>query len=117
MNSLDVILVVILLAYAVSGYVQGFVTNLVATIGLLAGGLLAIAVVPHVLDHDRPTLTSSLLALGIVIGAAALGQATGTYVGNDLPDDLGELECSAAVSVDGTVTEQQGDCEGLQTAP
>ncbi len=88
MNSLDVILVVVLLAYAVSGYVQGFVTNLVATIGLLAGGLLAIAVVPHVLDHDQPTLTSSLLALGIVIGAAAFGQATGTYVGNDLRGGL-----------------------------
>lgn len=84
MNSLDIILVVILVAYAVSGYVQGFVVNLVATVGLLAGGLLAIAVVPRLLSDGTPTLSSSLLALGIVVAAAAIGQAVGTYVGTDL---------------------------------
>ena len=66
MNSLDVILILILFAYAVSGYVQGFVVNLVATVGLLAGGMLAIAIVPLVLSGGQPTLSSSLLALGMV---------------------------------------------------
>lgn len=88
MNSLDVIILVVLLAYAVSGVVQGFVVNLVATLGLLAAGLLAVALVPQVLDGRTPTLGSSLLALGIVIGAAAVGQAIGTYVGNDLRSGL-----------------------------
>lgn len=88
MNSLDIILVLILFAYAVSGYVQGFVVNLVATIGLLAGGLLAIAVVPRLLSGGQPTLSSSLLALALVVGAAAIGQAVGTYVGTDLRSGL-----------------------------
>ena len=88
MSSLDVVIVVILLAYAVSGYVQGFVVNLVATIGLVAGGLLAMALVPRLLQRDEPTITTSLLALGIVIGAAAVGQAIGTYVGTDLRGGL-----------------------------
>lgn len=88
MNSLDVILLLILFAYAISGYVQGFVVNLVATIGLLAGGLLAIAIVPRLLSGGRPTLTTSLLALALVIGAAAIGQAVGTYVGTDLRSGL-----------------------------
>ena len=88
MNSLDVILVLIVLAYAVSGYVQGFVINLVATVGLLAGGLLAIAIVPRLLNDGTPTLSSSLLALGMVISAAAIGQAVGTYVGTDLRSGL-----------------------------
>ena len=46
MNTLDVLVILVLVAYAISGYVQGFVTNLVATIGLLAGGLLAISLIP-----------------------------------------------------------------------
>ncbi len=84
MNSLDLVLLFILFAYAVSGYVQGFVVNLVATIGLLAGGLLAIAIVPRVLQGGAPNLSSSLVALALVVGAAAIGQAVGTYVGTDL---------------------------------
>jgi hypothetical protein len=88
MNSLDLILIVILLAYAVSGYVQGFVVNLIATIGLLVGGLLALAIVPKFLSGNTATLSSSLLALGLVVGAAAVGQGIGTYVGTDLRNGL-----------------------------
>ncbi|GAA3518983.1 MarP family serine protease [Aeromicrobium panaciterrae] len=88
MNSLDVLIIVVLLAYAVSGYFQGFIVNLTATIGLLVGGLLAVALVPKVLGGRTPTLTTSLIALGAVIGAAAIGQAIGTYVGSDLRDGM-----------------------------
>lgn len=88
MNSLDVILVLVLLAYAVSGYVQGFVVNLIATVGLLVGGLLALAIVPKFLSGNTATLSSSLLALGLVVGAAAIGQGLGTYVGTDLRNGL-----------------------------
>lgn len=88
MNSLDVLIVVVLLAYAISGYFQGFVVNLIATVGLLFGGLLAVALVPKILGGRTPTLSTSLLALGAVIGAAAIGQAIGTYVGSDLRDGL-----------------------------
>lgn len=88
MNSLDVVLVVIVLAYAVSGYVQGFVVNLIATTGLLVGGLIAIAVVPRVMEDTTQNLGSSLLALGLVIAAAAIGQAIGTFVGSELRTGL-----------------------------
>ena len=88
MNSLDLIILVILVAYAVSGFFQGFVVNLVATLGLLLGGLVALAVVPMLLSGDRPTLSSSLLALGLVIGAGAVGQAIGTLVGSGLRQGL-----------------------------
>jgi S1-C subfamily serine protease len=88
MNSLDLIIVVVLVAYAVSGYFQGLVVNLIATIGLLAGGLLALALVPQLLSDDSPTLSSSLLALGLVIGAGAVGQAIGTLIGSGLRGGL-----------------------------
>ncbi|MCL3817368.1 MarP family serine protease [Aeromicrobium wangtongii] len=88
MNSLDVILLVVLVAYAISGYIQGFLVNLVATLGLLAGGLLALAIVPQVLSGDMPTLSRSLLALGLVIGAGGIGQAIGTLIGVGLRNRL-----------------------------
>ena len=88
MNSLDLVLIVIVVAYAISGYVQGFVVNLFATVGLLAGGLLAIAVVPRIMSDANQALGSSLLALGLVIGAAAIGQAIGTVVGSALRTGL-----------------------------
>ncbi|EFQ83355.1 putative CvpA family protein [Aeromicrobium marinum DSM 15272] len=84
MNSLDVLIVVLLLAYAVSGYVQGFIANLAATLGLLVAGGLALAVVPLILSPDEPGLGTSLLALGIVVASAAAGQLMGSVIGGDL---------------------------------
>ncbi|MCW2840504.1 MAG: serine protease [Aeromicrobium sp.] len=88
MNSLDLVIVVVLVAYAISGYFQGFVVNLIATTGLLLAGLAALAIVPMILSDGRPTLSTSLLALGLVIGAGAIGQAIGTFVGSALRDGL-----------------------------
>lgn len=88
MNSLDVVLLLVLVAYAVSGYVQGFLVNLVATVGLLSGGLLAVALVPRFISGGTPRLSTSLLALGLVIGAAAIGQFVGTYIGTSLRNGL-----------------------------
>jgi len=87
-NSLDVLIILVLVAYAISGYVQGFVVNLIATVGLLLGGLLAVAIIPKFLAGREPTLTTSLIALGVVIGAAAIGQAIGTFVGTDVREGL-----------------------------
>lgn len=88
MNSLDLLIILIMVAYAISGYIQGFVVNLIATTGLLLGGLLALAIVPKVLSGGMPTLSSSLLALGLVVGAGAIGQAVGTLIGSVLRNGL-----------------------------
>ena len=82
MNSLDLILAVVLVMYAVSGFVQGFLVNLAATVGLVAGGMLGVVVVPFLLPADGPTLSSSLLALALVVAAAGIGQVIGTSVGS-----------------------------------
>ena len=88
MNVLDILIIVVMVAYAISGYIQGFVTNLVATIGLFVGGLLAISLIPKFMNDQTPTVTSSLIALAAVIGAAIVGQAIGTYVGSDIRKGL-----------------------------
>ncbi|MFT4187798.1 MAG: MarP family serine protease [Aeromicrobium sp.] len=89
MNAVDVVLVVLLLAFMVSGIVQGFLANLAATLGLLCGGLIAVLVVPYVISPDEPTLWSSLGALAVVVIAAAGGQVAGTVFGADLRKSVG----------------------------
>ena len=81
MNVLDWLLVLLVLAYALSGYWQGFVTGAFATIGLLAGGLAGIFLAPLLLSRLEPSLTVSLGALFIVILCASLGQALLQYAG------------------------------------
>ncbi|HUS21786.1 MAG TPA: MarP family serine protease [Aeromicrobium sp.] len=82
MNSLDLILIVVLFMYAASGFVQGFLVNLAATLGLVTGGMLGVVVVPFLLPAEGPTLSSSLLALALVVAAAGIGQVIGTSVGS-----------------------------------
>ncbi|WP_182378992.1 MarP family serine protease [Nocardioides sp. WS12] len=81
MNFLDWLLVLLVLAYALSGYWQGFVTGAFATVGLLTGGLGGILLAPIVLGSLDPSLAVSLGALFIVILCASLGQALMQYAG------------------------------------
>ncbi|WP_278257536.1 CvpA family protein [Nocardioides convexus] len=70
-----------MLAYALSGYWQGFVTGAFATAGLLAGGLGGIFLAPLLLSRFDPSLAVSLGALFVVILCASLGQALLQYAG------------------------------------
>lgn len=81
MNLLDWILLLLVGAYALSGYWQGFITGAFATIGLLFGGLLGIWVAPRALGNVEPSLWVSLGALFIVILCATVGQALLQYTG------------------------------------
>ncbi|TCJ29880.1 MarP family serine protease [Nocardioides jejuensis] len=81
MNFLDWLLLILLAAYALSGYWQGFITGAFATVGLLAGGFLGIWVAPHLLGDVSPGLWVSLGALFIVILCATIGQALLQYAG------------------------------------
>jgi len=82
MNSLDLILIVVVIIYAMSGFVQGFLVNLAATLGMVAGGMIGILVVPMILPADGPTLSASLMALALVVAAAGIGQVIGTAIGS-----------------------------------
>jgi S1-C subfamily serine protease len=81
MNLLDWILLLLVGAYALSGYWQGFITGAFATLGLLLGGLLGIWVAPRALGNVEPSLWVSLGALFIVILCATVGQALLQYTG------------------------------------
>ena len=81
MNVLDWFLVVLVLAYAVSGYWQGFIAGAFATGGLLLGGLFGIWLAPKLLGDAEPALWVSLAALFVVLVCASFGQAVLQYAG------------------------------------
>ncbi|MCW2838431.1 MAG: peptidase and chymotrypsin/Hap [Marmoricola sp.] len=103
MNFLDWSLVVLTLAYALSGYWQGFVTGACATAGLLLGGLAGIWLAPVLLGDAAPSLWVSLGALFVVLVMASLGQAVLQYVGTRLRARLTWQPIRAVDAVGGAV--------------
>jgi len=88
LNVLDWLLIVLVLAYALSGYWQGFVTGAFATTGLVLGGLVGVWLAPIVLGDANPSLFVSLGALFIVILSASLGQAVLQFSGARVRDRI-----------------------------
>jgi S1-C subfamily serine protease len=88
-NVLDWILVLVVLAYAVSGYWQGFISGAFATAGLLIGGFFSVLwLVPQLLGDAEPSLWVSLAALFVVLLSASFGQALFQYVGSRIRDRI-----------------------------
>ncbi len=88
MNFLDWFLVVLILAYAVSGYWQGFISGAFATAGLLLGGLLGVLLAPRLLGEAAPALWVSLAALFVVLVCASFGQALLQFAGSRIRDKI-----------------------------
>jgi S1-C subfamily serine protease len=103
MNFLDWCLVVIVVAYALSGYWQGFITGAFATVGLLVGGLLGIWLAPHLLGDADPSLWVSLTALFAVLVCASFGQAVLQYAGTRVRDQITWQPVRALDAVGGAV--------------
>jgi S1-C subfamily serine protease len=102
-NLLDWLLVVIVVAYALSGYWQGFITGAFATAGLLLGGLFGVWLAPVALGDANPSLTVSLGALFIVILSASLGQALLQFAGARIRDRITWQPARALDAVGGAV--------------
>jgi S1-C subfamily serine protease len=103
MNFLDWCLVVLTLAYALSGYWQGFIAGACATAGLLLGGLAGIWLAPVLLGDAAPSLWVSLGALFVVLVMASLGQAILQYIGTRLRARLTWQPIRAVDAVGGAV--------------
>lgn len=90
---------------------------------LAVGGLAAAAALCGALALAAPSASASSdpAPPGVTSGGGAVDLQgnpvqTRTYVGDEPPGDLGDLQCAATVSADGTVTETAGDCTGLQAS-
>jgi S1-C subfamily serine protease len=102
-NLLDWVLVLIVVLYAVSGYWQGFITGVFATLGLLIGGLVGVWLAPTALGNATPSILVSLAAVFIVILCASLGQAVFQVGGARIRDHIRWQPVRALDAVGGAV--------------
>ena len=89
---LDVLLIVLLVGYAISGYRQGLVVSVLSLAGFLAGGALAMWLLPTAI-HEWTTLEATPLLRAVVLIAgvfimASVGQAVAVGVGGRLRSQL-----------------------------
>lgn len=78
---LDVVLVVAVLLFAVSGYRQGLVVGVLSFVGFVGGGVLGAQIAPSVAASITSGRSQPLVGLLIVFVAAVLGQVLARAVG------------------------------------
>jgi S1-C subfamily serine protease len=100
-NILDLLLILAAIGFAVSGYRQGFVVGFLSVLGFVGGGVLAVSLLPLVLDRMEAGTTASVVAVVSVIVLASLGQALTTHFGNKLRDHLTGLRGVSVVDAIG----------------
>jgi S1-C subfamily serine protease len=106
MDILDILLLLIVAAFAVSGYRQGFVVGVVSFAGFIGGLSLGFVIVPAFLDQSSTSLLASVIALCAVLALAVVGQVLGSMLGARLreaitwqPAQLVDAVSGAVVSV------------------
>ena len=104
---LDLALVLMLLAYGISGYRQGLIQSVFSLVGFFAFAILAVWLLPEALaqwdavaDNDR---TRVLVLIVGVVGLGWLGQFLGSLVGAQIRRQVGQTSLRRADSVLGAV--------------
>lgn len=85
---IDVILGLVILGYAISGFRQGLAVGALSLGGFVAGALIAMRVVPPLADGLEAGLQRSFVILAAVLLFAWLGQLGGALIGGRLRDRL-----------------------------
>lgn len=104
----DAVVLVVLLAYAVSGFRAGLLVSVSSLVGFVGGGALALWGFPHLLAlwsgwSGVPRVLQWLLLLVVLLGAASLGQWAGLAVGHRLRRGLRKPSGQLLDAVAGTV--------------
>jgi S1-C subfamily serine protease len=81
-NLLDVLLLLAVLVFSVSGYQRGLVAGFVSLAGFVGGAVIGVWLLPHVLEKVQPGTTEATIAAVLtVLVPAALGQAAAAPLG------------------------------------
>ncbi|RKS75382.1 colicin V production protein [Motilibacter peucedani] len=81
---LDVVLVVAALSFALSGWRQGLIVGALGFAGFLGGGIAAMVLTPRVVQDWSTGAWQTVIAAGIVLVCALIGQVLLTAVGSRL---------------------------------
>ncbi len=85
---IDIVLLVVMAWYAVSGYRQGLAVGALSLGGFLGGALLAMLIVPALTQGLQAGLQRSFIVLVAVLLLAWLGQLAGALVGGKVREQL-----------------------------
>lgn len=85
---IDVVLLLLLAGYAISGFRQGLLIGVLSLGGFVGGAVLAIRLVPDLLDQLQPGPRRSFLVLFAVIVVAWTGQFVGALIGGRLREGV-----------------------------
>jgi S1-C subfamily serine protease len=88
MDILDFLLLLVVVAFAVSGYRQGFVVGVVSFAGFIGGLSLGFWIVPMFLKDTASGLLPSVIALCAVLALAVAGQVLGSILGSKLRENI-----------------------------
>ena len=84
MSAVDLVLLLLMLVFAISGYRQGFVIGALSFSGFFLGALLGLQVGPLIARQFVDSGTRVLISLVAVFGLAVLGQAVAGWLGSNL---------------------------------
>jgi S1-C subfamily serine protease len=83
-SAVDVVLLLLMLAFAIGGYRQGFVTGLLSFAGFFVGALIGLQLGPLLAQRFAGPSMRVLVSLVAIFGLAVLGQALAGWVGSHL---------------------------------
>lgn len=99
----DLILVLLILIFAVSGYRQGFVVGVLSFAGFFGGALLGLQVGPLLAQQLRDDSLRVVVSLLAVFGLAVIGQALAGWVGSHLRSTIRSRPGRRADDIGGAV--------------
>ena len=100
MNWLDLFLVLSAVSFGFSGYRQGFVVGVLSFAGFIGGGILGLTIAPPLVEGAESGVGQTVLALGVVLVCATLGQLLASWVGAKVRD---QITWQPAVAIDATL--------------
>jgi S1-C subfamily serine protease len=83
-SSVDLVLVLLMLVFAVSGYRQGFVTGVLSFAGFFSGALIGLQLGPLLANQFADSGVRIIVSLTAIFGLAVLGQALAGWLGTHL---------------------------------
>ncbi|MEE6307464.1 MarP family serine protease [Plantactinospora veratri] len=103
MSVVDVVLILLMLLFAISGYRQGFVIGLLSFTGFFGGALIGLQVGPLLAEQFTSNSTRVVVALVSIFGLAVLGQALAGWLGSHLRHAITSQAGRTADDVGGAV--------------
>ena len=100
MNWLDLFLVLSAASFGFSGYRQGFVVGALSFAGFIGGGILGLTIAPPLVEGAESGVGQTVLALGVVLVCATLGQVLASWLGARVRD---RITWQPAVALDATL--------------